>query len=122
VNCNLCGAASTIFHREDRPSRTIMQRRCSNGHVFTTHEVHTTMLADAREMTCAVRNIERRIARFKRDSRIAADRRSATVVAGEYGLTEARVRQIRAAFPALHKEHHGMLWPTAQLNLEREEA
>ncbi len=75
-------------------------RRCANGHDFSTWEVHPSQLANGREMTSALRKIERRIALHKRDVAIARDTRSASVVAAEHSISAARVRQIRAAMRA----------------------
>lgn len=98
MRCNICGSKTLpiVANDHDGLQRTV-QRRCTHGHIVVTHEVHTTMLADAREMSSAQRHIERRIARWQRDLKIACDPRPNTVVAAEYGLTEARVRQIRAS-------------------------
>jgi hypothetical protein len=118
MNCPICGAPSDVlaFRRIDEEHRTDYFRSCDRGHKFQTSEVHPPQLADKRELECATRNIARRIARFKRDLAIAEDQRPARVVAAEYGLTDARVRQIRASFP--DRESHDRFAKIAS-NLER---
>lgn len=97
--CKYCGAETTLVRRIPGPDGTIdhVDRTCSNGHTFLSHEVHTSMLADRRELNSARGRIQQRIALFERDRRIAADPRPAAQVAAEYGLTDARVRQIRSS-------------------------
>lgn len=101
MKCPICGSASSVLLKTEQPHehRIVNERICERRHRFATAEVPLQLLADKRESDCAVRNIERRIARYQRDSRIAQDPRSAKVVAAEYNLTSARVRQIRASFP-----------------------
>lgn len=97
--CSTCGAASTILPAEtfDAGLRVTRWRMCGLGHKFITAEVHLSQLADARELRCAQRNIQRRIARFERDVLIAMDERPARLVAAQHKITQARVRQIRAS-------------------------
>ena len=99
MNCNICGAHSLELHRIYSATllQTLIVRKCVNGHKFSTVEVHPNQLADAREMACAVRTTIRRTELYKRDQEIALDKRSNKEVAASYGLTAARVRQIRAA-------------------------
>lgn len=97
--CPSCGTASTILPAEtfDAGLRVTRWRTCHLGHKFLTAEVHLSQLADARELRCAQRNIERRIARFERNVAISIDERPARQVAAQHKITETRVRQIRAA-------------------------
>ena len=101
MRCSTCGAPSDVlgFDRLDDEYRMDYFRVCERGHKFTTSEVHLSQLADKRELSCATRNIVRRVARYERDIAIAQDPRPARVVAEQHGLTDARVRQIRASFP-----------------------
>lgn len=104
--CPICGSDSAVLlvdepNKEHRVNRA---RWCANGHRFETVEVHPTQLADRREMSCAVRRIERRIAQHKRDGHIAHDPRGVKEVAAAFKITEARVRQIRASFRSLPAE------------------
>jgi len=100
MKCSICGADSAVEAATYDPERllTDVMRRCTAGHVFYTVEAHPTQLADAREMRCAVRRIDRRVALYARDAAIAVDKRPAKIVAAEYGVTDTRVRQIRASF------------------------
>jgi transcriptional regulator NrdR family protein len=100
MKCSICGAESSAVLFQERPHehQTVFSRLCLRGHRFTTVEVPISLLADKRELTCAQRNIDRRIARYLRDIEIAQDSRPSKVVAAEHGLTETRVRQIRASF------------------------
>lgn len=104
--CPFCGSGSkvvaTLFRHLDL--RTEMRRECSRGHNFVTFEVHPTQLADVREMSCAVRNIRRRVSRWHRDEEIRRDKRPNREVAEEYNLTDTRVRQIRAAMRELTED------------------
>ena len=101
MKCPTCGSASEVTSVRAAEERYHMEynRICERGHRFKTVEAPLALLADKRELECAVRNINRRIARFNRDLAIAEDERPARVVAAEYGLTDARVRQIRASLP-----------------------
>ena len=99
MKCPTCAAASQLLARElVQEHATERHRVCDNGHRFKTLEVHPTMVADAREWRCAVNKIQRRVALWHRDSAIAADPRPTKVVAADYDITDARVRQIRASF------------------------
>ena len=102
MKCPVCGTTDSDVKgltRTPELHKIEYHRVCDNGHRFTTVEVHPTQLADRREMDCAVRRIDRRIAQHRRDLAIAADPRPTSVVAAAYEITDARVRQIRASFP-----------------------
>jgi hypothetical protein len=101
MKCSTCGADSEVVGVANNPQdhRVTYMRVCDLGHRFQTVEVYPTQLADARDMACAIRNVNRRIAHFKRNIAIARDTRSTKDVAADYGLTDARVRQIRASLP-----------------------
>jgi len=99
MRCNVCGAISTELHRSyvSAMHATFIHRKCIQGHAFQTVEVYPNQLADGREMTSAIRRIDKRISLHNRDASIAQDPRPNKEVADAYGLTIARVRQIRAA-------------------------
>jgi len=101
MKCPTCGSPSEVtgVRPADERYHVEYNRVCERGHRFQTVEAPLSLLADKRELECAVRNINRRIARFNRDLAIAQDERPARVVAAAYGLTDARVRQIRASMP-----------------------
>lgn len=119
MKCPICADESLVVQTNRDEHSTEHHRLCDNGHRFKTVEVYPTMVADARELRCAVNNIERRIARFHRDVGIAADPRPTSVVAAAYNLTDARVRQIRASFP--DRASHDRFAKIAS-NLERKSA
>jgi len=98
MKCNICGAPSVELHRTYSSNIHQMRiaRKCTNGHSFFTVEVYPSQLADVREMSCAIRRINRRMSLYERDLNIAKDDRHNKLVAQEYEITEARVRQIRA--------------------------
>jgi len=102
MKCPNCGAESFLNGslNENSQFMTWYSRVCENGHRFKTVEVHPPQLADAREMSCAIRSIHKRIERYKRNIAIAADTRPSRVVAEEHGITDTRVRQIRASLPS----------------------
>lgn len=118
MNCPICGTRSQVALSIERQNefRIVNSRICDNGHRFTTSEVPLSFLADKRELECAIRNVERRIARYARDSEIIKDNRPAKVVAEKFGITDARVRQIRAS--SLNRELAAK-FATIASNLER---
>lgn len=97
MKCPVCGAESRELARQHKPFMTTIVRTCVAGHRFGTYEVHKTQLADKREMDYAIRNIKRRVDMFHRNRAIMGDPRPTKEVAKDYGLTETRVRQIRAS-------------------------
>lgn len=101
MKCSICGADSDVTGVAHKPEQHMIEysRVCDRGHRFKSVEVYPTQLADRRELECAIRNIDRRVARFNRDLSIAMDNRPVKIVAADYGLTDARVRQIRASLP-----------------------
>lgn len=105
MKCSYCGADSRVVKRQVLPEKhcVVLHRTCSRHHKFMTAEVYVSQLADAREMSCAVRKITRRIRLFQRDMAIAADGRSVRELAEAFGITETRVRQIRSAMSPLLK-------------------
>lgn len=112
MKCSICGSDSDYVGRTVVPEKhyVLFHRVCERGHRFVTAEVYPSQLADAREMSCAVRNITRRIYRFQRDMAIAQDERPTREIAEDFNLTEARVRQIRASMqPFLKPASHGKM-------------
>lgn len=105
MKCSFCGADSRVTDRKVLPEKhcVVLYRACTRQHRFMTAEVYISQLADAREMSCAVRNITRRIQRFQRDMAIASDARPVRDVADAFNLTETRVRQICSAMRPLLK-------------------
>jgi ribosomal protein L44E len=97
MKCPVCGELSRVVEVATGAYENKFTRQCDNGHVFSTVEVHKTQLADAREMACAIRRIKRRVDLYARNNKIIQDKRSNKEIAKDYGLTESRVRQIRAS-------------------------
>lgn len=97
MKCNVCGADSSVL--DTRAYKDVLlrrRRRCFNDHVFHTYEVFSGNL-DRRTLADTRRGIQARVAAVKRNrSILARPGVSATVLAAEFGVTEARVRQIRA--------------------------
>lgn len=118
MNCPICGSRSHVALSTERHHefRIMNSRVCDRNHRFTTSEVPLTFLADKRELECAIRNVHRRIERYERDLEIMKDNRPAKVVAKRFGITDARVRQIRASFS--DRELAGK-FATIASNLER---
>lgn len=97
MKCPHCGAWSEVS--ETRATADGMRRRrdCANGHRFTTFEVLPQVLKAAKASplasTWATPGSARR---WARNQAIVADTRPAAEVAREHGITDKRVRQIRA--------------------------
>lgn len=97
MKCPRCGAWSNVLDTRDGDHLTLRRRRqCGNGHRFTTLEVLPTAL-NRRDLAATARAAATAAARWARDLLIRKDKRSATDVARDHQITEARVRQIRAS-------------------------
>lgn len=100
IHCPHCDAATPVLLEctYDAHTRTTTRHMlCANSHRFTSKEVPAAMVAPARERRSALSAIERRVQLWVRDRAILRDLRPLREVAAEHGLTEARVRQIRAS-------------------------
>lgn len=99
MKCPICGVAADVKETRLAEENTVRRRHeCLNGHRFTTYEVYaSTFSTFRREIAATARRVAANAVRWKRDLRIARDLRGASVVAREHDITEARVRQIRAA-------------------------
>lgn len=99
MNCPTCGAWSEVTDTRAAPNDMIRRRRaCANGHKFATFEVLPQVVrAAAGNAAATARASKASAARWARDRAIARDTRPATQVAADHGITEARVRQIRAS-------------------------
>lgn len=95
MNCGKCGAWSSVAEtRKVDGGLTLRRRRtCANGHRFTTYEVAGPSALPAR---ATIRAATKRATFAKRNALIvrACKTRPNTRVAAEFGITEARVRQI----------------------------
>lgn len=97
MKCTVCGAMTQRigWASHEDPLQEVGIRICSNGHETFTREVPTTFVMRGRELASAQRRVLKRVALFERDERIARDWRPSKEVADDYGITPARVRQIR---------------------------
>lgn len=100
MNCFKCGAATFVREtRDDETATRIGVRRrheCFNGHRFTTVEVDPKLIP-AREAASNVRRVTLARKLWARNKAIFLDPRCAVEVAKAHGLTDTRVRQIRAS-------------------------
>jgi hypothetical protein len=97
MKCPRCGAPSDVV--ETRAWRELFnrrRRRCFNGHTFESYEV-TAGVLDRRAVTTVLRGLQaRRRADQRRRLVLANPDMPASAAARQLGITEARVRQIRA--------------------------
>ena len=98
MNCPICGAWSGVLETRPAKHNTIKRRHeCANGHRFNTMEVFPACVCSERDLKSNAAKVSRAIDRWKRDIAIRRDYRATAVIAAEHNLTEARIRQIRAA-------------------------
>lgn len=97
MKCHICGAWTIVKETRESPIVGIRRRReCGNGHLFTTIEVLPAVVSK-RDLRGNMRAAKASAARWQRDDSIRRDPRSATQLAKVWGISEARVRQIRKA-------------------------
>lgn len=104
MNCIHCGAFSLVKETRDHEHGLTRRRReCANGHRFNTYEVYEpTVRAAERDLAATARRAQAAARRWARDRKIILSRASPQALAAEHGLTDARVRQIRAAARTTH--------------------
>lgn len=91
MKCPTCGAWSSVL-----ATREISRRReCANGHRFSSVEV-PAFVVNQKDYRAFQRGARLRARNWARDQRVLSDPRGSTTLARELGITEARVRQIRA--------------------------
>lgn len=96
MKCPSCGAESRVLATRTGEHNTLTRHReCDNLHRFKTREVIAELM-DLRESKKYLAAASSRAGLAKRNGKILRDIRPATEVAKDYGITEARVRQIRA--------------------------
>lgn len=96
--CPKCGAWSEVAETRKQIDLIIRRRRkCANNHSFTTFEVYPAMVASKRDVRKAAAKASTNAKLWQRDRQIRADSRSTAEVARHWGLTTARIRQIRKA-------------------------
>jgi hypothetical protein len=103
--CPRCGAASRVMETRDAADGTQRRRReCDNFHRFSTWEVYeqTLKAAGKEDVAATWRRAQENARRWWRDRRVILDPRPAVAVAPEVGLTDTRVRQIRASHRTTH--------------------
>lgn len=91
MKCPHCGAWSNVL--ETRTTRR--RRECANGHRFSTVEVLPSLVS-GREYRRHLRAVVERERIWARDLKIIADPRGSKATGRTYGVSEGRVRQIRA--------------------------
>lgn len=95
MKCTRCGAASDVLAtREYMEVFSKRTRQCHNGHRFHTYEVTAGNL-DRRTLADTLRGVEKGRITWRRRQTILRSTESASVLAAQLGVTEARVRQIR---------------------------
>jgi transcriptional regulator NrdR family protein len=95
VKCPRCGADSDVLETRTQTATVVRRRRCFNEHRFVTHEVPPGAL-DKRRLPVIAKALAQRAAAWGRRQVVLRSQESATETAKRVGLTEARVRQIRA--------------------------
>lgn len=91
MKCPHCGAWSTVLDTRN----TRRRRECANGHRFATVEVVPGVI-NTKDYRAHLRGAAERARNWTRDRRIVEDPRGSVTVARDYGISDARVRQIRA--------------------------
>lgn len=91
MKCPTCGAWSSVLATRG----TTRRRECANGHRFSTLEVPPGVVSQ-KDYRAFRRGAALRARNWTRDRYIVADPRGSTTLARDLGITEARVRQIRA--------------------------
>lgn len=106
MKCPTCGAWSEVSETRAAPNHaTRRARTCANGHRFITLEVLPQVVKAAGANAAATaRAAAANAKRWARNAAIARDPRSATQVAKQHDMTEARVRQIRQQATACKAE------------------
>jgi transcriptional regulator NrdR family protein len=96
--CPTCGADSSVdATREYLGVFSRRRRLCVRGHRFDTYEVYAGNL-DRRTLTATKRGLANKLqSTVNRLTVLASPCASASMLARELGITEARVRQIRGA-------------------------
>lgn len=99
MNCIKCGGDAGLepLSREQRKYTSRNQYMCENGHTFVMMEVAPSMASKGTKLAQAVKVIERRIIRNRRDMAIRdAHNKGATAkeLASQYKVTDTRIKQI----------------------------
>jgi transcriptional regulator NrdR family protein len=96
VKCPKCGAGSSVT--ETRAYEVVLLRRrrkCFNGHLFSTYEVHAGSL-DRRTLAGVKRGVGEKAKAWRRKEYVRKNPATPSLkLATELGVTDSRVRQIR---------------------------
>ena len=95
MRCNKCAAESEVLETRWSAPWTRRTRLCFNGHKFVTYEVYTGNI-DRGTRDATVRGLQMVSLANQRRLRVKnGAAKTASQLARELGITEARVRQIR---------------------------
>ena len=95
MRCNKCAAESEVLETRKSAPWVRRTRLCFNGHKFVTHEVYTGNI-DRGTRDATVRGLQMMSLANQRKIRVKnGAAKTATQLAKELGVTEARVRQMR---------------------------
>jgi len=95
VRCNKCAAESEVLETRKSTPWVRRTRLCFNGHKFVTYEVYIGNI-DPRTRSATIRGLKAVSLANQRRLRVKnGAAKTASQLARELGITEARVRQIR---------------------------
>lgn len=95
MKCTTCDEPAGMVLVREEPDQTLTRLyRCTYGHTTHTREVPAVAVG-IRELQAAARAAVRRKALWWRNQEIVASTESAAVLRVRYGVTDARIRQIR---------------------------
>ena len=95
MRCNKCAAESEVLETRKSAPWARRTRLCFNGHRFVTYEVYLGNI-DPRTRGVTIRGLKAMSLANQRKVRVKnGAAKTATQLAKELGITEARVRQIR---------------------------
>jgi transcriptional regulator NrdR family protein len=102
MKCPRCGSWSTVAETREAEHGTTRRRRvCANKHRFTSVELPLTAYRVVEsKLLLTFRAISVRVALWKRNARMARDKRSAAAVAIVFGVHRATVNRARALLRA----------------------
>ena len=99
MKCPICGLVGTVETIRSAEHEMVHRARvCDYGHKFHTYEVYPpTVRSSKRELLVTASKVRANAARWDRDQKIRGSSAEVAVLAAEYGLTKARIRQIQTA-------------------------
>lgn len=104
MKCPICGAPSEVARTKEVEHNMIHRRRlCFNMHRFNTYEMYeAASRAAGKNIAASGRRAATSAETWARNRLIIRSSDPASVVAKKFGISDARVRQIRAAAAATH--------------------